>query len=153
MSLESCNAYLEALELLNEGCNHGCTYCVDLLSGIGDVHRSLDVYFGESSTSRDPPQSPERWKIRTVELGKTWRPRIESATTRWFFQTLFSPKVEHETQRFVVRGFVDRLAAVVGDTLAFEVHTTPPMFYECAWEDFAFSSANSNWLLHFGVSD
>ena len=36
---------------------------------------------------------------------------------------------------------------------AYRVQVSPPMWYECVWEDYVFEAGDGRWLLHLGFSD
>jgi hypothetical protein len=153
MSLDVCSGFLEALAILNDGVNHVSSYTVERLPGAVSLDSSLASYFASMETSNDPPQPADRWQIRTASIEGDWAAVLRHASHRWFFEQEFSPKTDPDVAEGVVREFLQHLHSVVGDARTFKVQVAPPMWYECAWEDFAFESQGGRWLLHFGFSD
>ena len=156
MYLDACNSYLQAFAGLNDGANHGSTYCIEQLPSADSLDVALGLYFSAMYTSRTPPQPAASWNIRTTRLADDWESHLTEVAIHWFFRQEFSPRIE-DYNDYKVQGaakrFLERLTAIVGASRAFQVETTPPMWYECVWADYAFERGNSRWLLHFGFSD
>jgi hypothetical protein len=153
MSRDVCSGFLEALARLNDGCNHGTEYTFEALPEATSLDDSLESYFSSMSTSRVPPQSAAAWNIQTESLHGAWTAELEVALRRWFFAQEFSPMVDPDVASGVVACFLSHLRETVGDAKAYRVRVSPPMWYECVWEDYALDARGGRWLLHFGFSD
>jgi hypothetical protein len=151
MNLDVCNGLLEAIALFNDGSNHAATYTMQTLPAATSLDASLAAYFSAMSTSRVPAQPAEEWHIRTRELdgGEAFR----QIAHHWFFRQEFSPKVDNWMAENVVATFVAHIQSTVGNAKLFRVRVSPPMWYECVWEDVAFDAQGGRWLLHLGFSD
>lgn len=151
---EACNAFLEVIALLNNGPDHSSSYGIESLPDALCIGESLRLYFSGNSTNTVPPQPAEHWHIRQIPIEGDWVLPIKKAAHRWFFEQRFSPSLQRDYVRddFVDR-FLQHLCALVGAATACRVETSPPMWYECVWDDFAFSTCGNFWLLHFGFSD
>jgi hypothetical protein len=150
--LESLNSLLKKIAEANDGANHGSEYGLDFLPPADSMTLALDAYFSAISTSNSPPQPPEQWNIHVTELTES-NPHLLTAAKRWFYELQFSPKVDDATAEITIKEFMKHLSSVVGSAKVFEVKIDPPMWYECAWQDFAFDGESCRWLLHFGFSD
>jgi len=153
MHFDSCNGFLNAIALFNDGANHASTYTMELLPAASSLDSSLATYFSAMSTSHVPPQPAEKWQIQTTELDDDWAQALRQVAHHWFFEQAFSPKVDQTIAENVVETFLAHVRAIVGDAKAFQVDVSPPMWYEGVWQDLAFDSQQGRWLLHFGVSD
>ncbi len=154
MKLDAVNAFLEALARLNDGVNHGGNYYFERLPDASRLDDALAIYFSRQSTSFSPAEAADKWQIKVNSIDGKWVPRIKEAANQWFFCQEFSPSVGATwVKENVVEAFIAHLTGAVGDANLYEVQTSPPMFYGCWWEEFAFSNAEGNWLLHFGFSD
>ena len=151
MNLDVCNGLLEAIALFNDGSNHAATYTMQTLPAATSLDASLAAYFSAMSTSHVPAQPAEEWHIRTRELdgGEAFR----QIAHHWFFRQEFSPKVDNWMAENVVATFVAHIQSTVGNAKLFRVRVSPPMWYECVWEDVAFDAQGGRWLLHLGFSD
>jgi hypothetical protein len=114
---------------------------------------SLASYFSSMSTSRVPPQPAAAWNIQTESLQVGWTAELEVVLRRWFFAQEFSPTVDPDLASGVVAHFLGHLRETVGDARAYRVRVSPPMWYECVWEDYVFDARGGRWLLHLGFSD
>lgn len=153
MNRDVCNGFLDAIALLNDGCNHGSEYTLEVLPTAASLDESLASYFSSMSTSRVSPQPAAAWKIQTESLEGDWKAELEVVLRRWFFAQEFSPKVDPELTSGVVMRFLDHLRETIGDARVYRVRVSPPMWYECMWEDYAFDARSGRWLLHLGFSD
>lgn len=153
MSLDLCNGFLDAIALLNDGANHGTTYTIEPLPPAASLDSSLATYFSAMSTSRVPPQPAEKWQIRMTGFDDDWAQALRQILHRWFFNEEFSPQVDPQIAENVVERFLAHLRATIGSAKVFQVDVTPPMWYECLWQDVAFDSRDGRWLLHLGFSD
>ena len=153
MNRDMCNGFLEALALLNDGCNHGTEYTFEALPKATALDDSLASYFSSMSTSRMPPQSAAAWNIQTESLQGAWTAELEVVLRRWFFAQEFSPTVDPDVASGVVARFMGYLRETVGEVTVYRVRVSPPMWYECVWEDYAFDGRGGRWLLHLGFSD
>jgi hypothetical protein len=86
-------------------------------------------------------------------LQGAWAAELEVVFRRWFFAQEFSPTVDADVASGVVAHFLGHLRETVGDAMAYRVRVSPPMWYECVWEDYAFDARGGWWLLHLGFSD
>ena len=156
MSIERANTYLEAFSALNDGPDHGTDYSLARLTDADSLENALRAFFGSYHTSRILPQDPDHWHIRLDGIAGDWAERVKSALRRWFFQEQYSPKIAQEfAAENCINACVGHLKSAVGECRAYEVFVSPPpnMWYECVWQDFAFTNKSSHWLLHFGFSD
>jgi len=151
MNHNVCNGFLEALGLLNSGVNHGCEYTLEFLPKAASLDDALALYYASMSTSRVPAQPAAAWDIQTESLPTAWTGELEAILHRWFFAQEFSPSADCAAD--VVARFLKRLRETVGDSSAHRVQVSPPMWYECVWEDYAFDGTIDRWLLHLGFSD
>jgi hypothetical protein len=147
------NGFLETIALSNDGCNHGSEYTLEALPKATSLDDSLASYFSSMSTSRSPPQSAAAWNIQTEPLQGAWTAELEVVLRRWFFAQEFSPTVDPDLASGVVAHFLGHLRETVSDASAYRVRVSPPMWYECVWEDYAFDARGGRWLLHLGFSD
>jgi hypothetical protein len=154
MSLERARGILAAFEALNSGADHGCDYAIYELPPADSIEDALAGYFSSLSTSLSPRRPPEDWGIRTTPLGEYWRSIVEARVQHWFFQQEYSPRIE-QSQTLIVEDTVRSMLATMASegVEAYRVEVAPPMWYDCAWEDFAFVSNRGAWLLHLGFSD
>lgn len=146
------NEMLERLARENDGCNHGSEYAIYALPNACSLKDSLDLYFSHLNTSDHPSLPPDRWNIRT-QVVEDFDKTIGDAARFWFYELEFSPKVDSSVAIQTISEFLNKLLAAVGDASAFVVQVTPPIWYECTWQDFAFNGGDRYWLLHFGFSD
>lgn len=161
MSIEQTNAYLDALAVLNDGPDHISEYTVCQLRRAPSLSEALSLHFSSLCTSdRNPPQPAELWHIKVEPISSPWRPKLALACEHWFFDQQFSPKGDFSptgncrwTRQNVVETFLEYLERSIGHADAFEVKVSPPMFYQCIWQEFAFASNREHWLLHFGFFD
>ncbi len=152
MSLDRLNRLLLELGDANDGTDHASQYGLYELPFAGTLQEALGRYFSQMWTSNVPPQPAERWHIRSTPIQDS-DDVLRLVARYWFYELRFSPRVEPAESENVISEFMRHLRFVVGDALVFEVHVTPPMWYECMWQDFAFDGGNKKWLLHFGFSD
>ena len=150
--IETINSLLAEIAESNDGTNHGSDYGLVVLPPADSMTHALNAYFSAMSTSNSPPQSPERWNIRSAELADA-KSRLLAAAKRWFYELEFSPSVDEATAEQTLNEFMNRLNSIVGTSHVFEVNVDPPIWYECVWQDFAFDGDADRWLLHFGFSD
>ncbi|MBI1375609.1 MAG: hypothetical protein GC159_23105 [Phycisphaera sp.] len=153
MNLEYCNGFLAACAAINNGTNHGCDYVIDCLDEADSLDDALAMYFSSMSTSLVPQQSADRWNITKSTVMGSWKTVIERRCHHWFFEQQYSPRFSGESREAMVSRFIECFSQVLRPTTVHKIEVVPPMFYECAWEDFAFESGASRWLLHFGISD
>ena len=153
MSIARLQGLLESIEILNHGSNHGCEYAIYQLPEAPSFHEALNLYFASLSTSSEPAQPAEYWHIRTSELDPTWRTALGARLKYWFFEEEYSPKVDEWNQQAFVDQALKYLVHEIGEPSVFEVFVSPPMWYDCHWQDFAFTSNRGRWMLHLGFSD
>ncbi len=153
MSIERLKGLLESIEILNHGVNHGCEYAIYQLPDAPDLHGELNLYFVSLRTGMKPAQPAEYWHIRTTELELPWRISLGKSLKHWFFEAEFSPKAGDWNQQGLVDQAMDYLIQEFGELSVVEVFVSPPMWYDCHWQDFAFTSSKGRWLLHLGFSD
>jgi hypothetical protein len=153
MNRDVCGGFLEAIALLNNGCNHGSEYTLEALPDAPSLDDSLATYFSSMSTSLVARQPAVAWNIRTELLPDDWTAELETVLRRWFFAQEYSPTVDPDGASGTVAHFLGHLRATVGDARVHRVLVSPPMWYECVWEDFAFDAPGGRWLLHLGWSD
>lgn len=153
MSIARFQGLLESIEILSHGIDHGCEYAIYQLPDAPDLPEALDLYFASLSTSLKPPQPAEHWHIRTSELGQSWRATLGARLKHWFFKEEYSPEVENWNQQAFVDQALSHLTDEMGSPTVFEVFVSPTMWYDCKWQDFAFTSSKGRWMLHLGFSD
>jgi hypothetical protein len=153
MSIARLHGLLESIEILNHGTDHGCEYAIYQLPEAPSFDEALNLYFASLSTSSKPAQPAEHWHIRTSELGQPWRPLLSSRLKHWFFEEEYSQKVNGWNQQAFVDQVINYLVHEIGEPSVSEVFVSPPMWYDCQWQDFAFTSSKGRWMLHLGFSD
>lgn len=152
MSQDQLNNLLARLGEANDGINHGSDYAMYELPGADALLDALNRYFSRLSTSNSPAQPAEEWCIRITPVHDS-REALRLVARNWFYQQEYSPKVDQAQADITISEFVSLLHSVVGDASVFEVQVTPPIWYECVWQDFAFDRGSRRWLLHLGFSD
>jgi hypothetical protein len=153
MPLKPLNEFLERIGAANDGTNHGSEYALyELPDADGGLHAALDLHFSRLSTSNSPAQPAENWRIRLTPLQDS-RESLSLLARHWFYEQEYSPSVDPARSEETVAEFIAQLRSVVGDASVFEVQVAPPMWYDCAWRDFAFDGGSRWWLLHLGFSD
>jgi hypothetical protein len=153
MNRDVCNGFLEAIALLNNGCNHGSEYTLEALPHAATLDDSLAAHFSSMNTSLVWQQPAAAWNIQTEALQGVWTAELKIVLRRWFFEQEFSPTVDPDGASGIVAHFLGLLCEAIGDARAYRVQVSPPMWYECVWEDYAFDAPDGRWLLHLGFSD
>lgn len=153
MSIAQFQGLLESIEILNHGTNHGCEYAIYKLPEAPSVREALDIYFSSLSSSRKAAQPADYWHIQTSELCQPWRSVLGERLKHWFFEEEYSPKVDKSNQQAFVDRALNYLTQEIGEPNIFEVFVSPPMWYDCLWQDFALTSSTGRWMLHLGFSD
>jgi len=152
MSLKQLNEFLERVGAANDGASHGSEYALYELPDADALQTALDRYFSRLSTSNSAAQPAENWRIHLTPVhdpGET----LARLARHWFYEQEYSPSVGPARLEGIILEFIAQLRFVVGDALVFEVKVAPPMWYDCAWQDFAFDGGSQRWLLHLGFSD
>lgn len=144
---------LDDIGSLNNGCDHSCEYAMYRLPEAATVCMSLDRYFAAYHNSNTLPQPAEHWFIQTAPLGADWEREVRSGLMHWFFEQEYSPPMDAASQQALVDQALACIHEACGTPQVFEVTVSPPMWYDCLWQDFAFTSPAGNWLLHLGLSD
>jgi hypothetical protein len=145
---------LAVLEALNGATNVSTCYTLEPLPESTELETALGQHFAKYRTSRVPPQPASAWGVQVYPLGSEGWELLLQRNRAWFFERPEAPPSARVEQRDAVMGlFQEALQAVVGEALVYEVRVSPPMFYECTWEDFALVSPLGFWLLHLGSSD
>lgn len=152
MLLDELNEWLTRLADANDGVNHATTYALYELPATGTLEEALAGYFSGLSEQGAPGQLGEGWHVRTSPV-QDGRQALRWLARHWFYEQEFSPKVDRADSEEVISDFIGRLFSVVEDASVFEVNVVPPVWYECAWQDFAFDGGSRRWLLHLGFSD
>lgn len=150
---DAVNAFLAPLALLNDGTNHGSSYELVRLPLSDSLIASTSLYFESLTTSIVQQKPAEHWNIRTGPINCDWKSHVQKVAKRWFFAQEYSPKVESWVADNVVEYFTSILQPVIGHARLYDLQITPPMWYECVWEDILIDSRNGRWLMHFGFSD
>lgn len=153
MSIARLQGLLESIEILNHGTNHGCEYAIYKLPEAPGVREALDLYFASLSTSSKAAQPADHWHIQTSELDQSWRSVLGERLKHWFFEEEYSPKVDNWNQKTFIDQALNHLTHEIGEPNVFEVFVSPPMWYDCHWQDFLFASSKGRWMLHLGFSD
>ena len=146
------NQLLQSQAFANDGVNHVSDYTICELPSGDSLEDALGVYFSSMYTSISPPQPAEAWHIKTT-LIENPVPTIRRALQGWFYQLEFSPTVAPSDQAAEVDRCMELLDLVLTDAAVYEVQVTPPMWYECVWQDFAVDGGQQRWMLHVGFSD
>jgi len=161
MNIDTCNGYLEAFASLNEGADHACEYALEKLDAGVNLDAALRSHFeklgllwNESLTKSGRESRSYQWNIEVLPISGDWKPHIEEAAARWFFEQSYSPGVRAKVARQnVIHGFMSHLSPCVGSSNVYEVQLSESMWPNVFWEAFAFTSEGNNFLLHFGWSD
>ncbi len=153
MSIARLQGLLESIEILNHGANHGCEYAIYQLPEATSLEQALDRYFSSLSTSLTKAQPAEHWHIRVSELSQPWQIALGARLRYWFFEEEYSPKVSGWNQQALVDLALNYLIDEIGEANVFEVLVSPPMWYDCQWQDFVLTSNKGRWMLHLGFSD
>ena len=153
MNRDVCNGFLEALALLNDGTNHGSEYTLEQLPEAASLAESLAAHFASLSADATPPQPASAWNIQVEAMQSDWPLELAPVLREWFFAQEFSPSVDPDVASGLVAQFMEHLRASVVDATAHRVRVSPPVWYECWWQDTAFESQGARWLLHLGFSD
>ena len=148
VNISKLNGLLSGMEILNDGSNHMSDYAIYPLPDAASLMDSLGIYF----SSREPPQPPAYWHIGVNPLNTTWRDAVAESLLEWFFKQEFSPKVHGYNKQHYVSYVLKCLVDAIGEPEVFEVSVSPPVWYECLWQDFAFISPKGKWILHLGFS-
>ena len=136
----------------NNGADHFSDYGLWKLPNSDTLDLALGNYFSSLSTSNSPPQSADDWAIHIAPFPGGIED-LAGSIRHWFFGLEFSPRVESSVAEETVLEFLMLLEAVTGEARIHEVHVSPPMWYDCLWQDFAFDDDTERWLLHLGFSD
>lgn len=154
---EGLNKLLELVALLNQGADHNCSYELIELPSAPTLDGALATYFESMINWRTKKPHPARdWQISVTPIPGAAKDALYSAVDRWFFETHCSPVLgdrQKWVRKNVVSFVVDEILDLIGDVSVDEVRTSPPMWYEGTWQDFALSSVHGRWLLHFGITD
>jgi hypothetical protein len=156
MSLDACNGFLKAMEALNDGCNHVCSYSLEKLPEADSLDTALSRYFSRIKTSNSGPHPSEAWSFK-LSLLNNLKDDLTPRLHHWFFEQEYSPEdVSRFSHKNTVAGFLDLFLPLIGKGAAgFQLQTHPPdsFWYGCIWEEYAFASETGFWLLHFDFSD
>ena len=175
MSRDVCNGFLDAICVLNEGSNTSGVHELEELPAATSLRRALAARFAALSDHRDPPVTAEAWNIQVDAVPGDWRVELRPVVHAWFFELPDSTPVDDERRNRLVTRFLEHLHEIVGDARAWRVEVTPPVWYECTWQDVAFEATGARrviraeavsgrvehqfegrldrWLLHFGITD
>lgn len=148
VALGQLRGMLTAFAWANGKCNHGYNFKVEKLPPGTDIHESLLLYFGENAIRITEAELPE------------WREPIRQASQRWLFQIsdsidrrIHSNFADEDCQHEILDELLAAITVGLQPSLAWRVQIEPKGFYECAWDDFAFSGVAGEFFLHLGVSD
>ena len=151
------NKLLELVALLNQGADHNCSYELIELPSAPTLDGALATYFESIVNWRTKKPHPARdWHISAAPVTGTAKDALHAAVDRWFFETHCSPALGDKREwvrKNVVTFLVDEILDSIGEPSVDEILTSPPMWYEGTWQDFALSSNKGRWLLHFGITD
>lgn len=146
------NELLYEMAEANAGSDHGCGYSLDVLSKADSLRTALEKHFAQFGTYNPTVQPPYDWNIQYTKVTRS-DAVLRDTAMHWFYEQPFSPGDEIAIRNKTVAEFLDRLYAAVGQAQVFEVEVTPPMWYDCEWQDFAFENGDQRWFLHLGYSD
>lgn len=151
LALARLQGMLEVMALLNSGPDCQPVYQIVLLPIAQNLEGSLNTYFSSLSTSQTPKKIMSDWHIRTVPCTES---QLRESWTEWFWNQSYSPHITDSYKReLILDHFWHAVSNALGEVALYQVHTVPPLFYECIWDDFALVSASGSWLLHLGISD
>jgi hypothetical protein len=143
--VQTLNAFLEPLALLNSAPNHGYSFRVERLPDARTFEDAWRLRFAAPGAATAAP--------RTVPIAGTMSEALSAIARRWFFEQSHSPPVAAEAARAVVDAFVARLVGLCGSGTVLRVDGDPAVWGECATEDLVVIAPTGRWLLHFGVTD
>lgn len=151
--LHQLHELLTRFGMFNDGVNHGSEYEIMELADSESLKTALDNYFSGLSTSSSAAQSPDAWSIRIQQITNADEV-LRIAVRHWFYEQEFSPSADISEVNKTISDFLAKLHRLAGDDASvFKVEVSPPMWYGCHWQDFAFEGGDKRWLLHFGFSD
>ncbi|MCA7988704.1 hypothetical protein [Burkholderia vietnamiensis] len=157
MKIDGLKKLLEFTALLNQGADHNCSYELIALPNALTLNEALAKYFESIvNWSTKKPHPASEWKISVSPTQGTPRDVLHAAVDQWVFQTRCSPELgQHRAwaRKNIVSFVVDEILEALGELSVDEVHTDPPLWYECTWQDVALSCTDGRWLLHFGITD
>lgn len=153
------NAFLAAFAMLNDSCNHCCSYSLDPVPRNGTVDQSLMAHF-EGIKNYDADgciRSEGGWRLSVAEVDD-WRRELRRLLSKWLFG-------EHFPQFTVGQEFAKdngcdwlmfKIDALLAGRLtigwALEVDSDN-VFYDLVFDDFALESDGRIYLMHFGFRD
>lgn len=144
--------FLTAFAHVNSRGDLACTFEFDLLPESRNLIESVDLRF--AGLAREITLTPI----------SNWREAISQALRKWLFDFLvdrdriLSPKsqlwlADPNGQDPIVEWLMKRLEATAPDPTVFSVGFLIDVHYECAADDFVFTSGGQAWFLHLGISD
>jgi hypothetical protein len=142
------NGFLAAIGRLNSAINEGHDHALLLLPDAPTPMRALELHFEACCTSRSPPRPASEWKI-VLHACEGLAP----ACTQWFFSAEALKAREARDREWIIADFLAALREAIGPHSVTEVTVAPPMYYNCAWQDFLLEASGQRWLLHFGIDD
>jgi hypothetical protein len=158
MSQESQVAYGEARGFLaafahvNSRGDLTCTFEFDLMPEAPNLIEAVDLRLAGQAR-----------EIKLTPI-PNWRNVIRQALRRWLFDFLVERDrllksgsvfwlANQDSQEPVVEWLMERLESTAPEPTVFFVGFLMDVHYECAAEDFVFSSGGQAWFLHLGISD
>lgn len=150
--IQQLNQILESHGAANEGTNHVSDYAVVKLPDTDSIAESLDVYFSGIHTSVSPPQPAKNWHIKTSLINEP-ETTLRSALSHWLYNLEYSPKTPGNAREGEIAQIFNLIAKLARELVLYEILVTPPLWYDCVWQDFAIDGTEGRWLLHFGFSD
>lgn len=157
INLDRCNGFLTALALVNcEPCDVYADFGVAALPAAASMTESLSQYFVRQF--RDWPSLPHadrtEWHVTLNDITERRAKRLAAIADRWFFLSDHMAAAPLGTHRGnLVSRFIDIIEEQFDDFVAYEVNTSPPVWYAMFWSDIAFERGGERYLLHFSHSD
>jgi hypothetical protein len=146
---------LAAFEWVNLKNDHGYTFSLDRLERRATLEETLSASF-PWMTSVIVSNMPN-WRETIVPILEKWlfAFRVDTPTYRLIESSghgVFDSS-RASWRRETAAGLADELAAAIGATSVWAVRVEADGFYELAWDDIAFETEDTVYLLHLGVSD
>lgn len=139
---------LHIFSLLNHGENHEANYRFVELEDMGSLESDIVNYFRGISPLLNLP-----WSVKTEQYDGQWEELVLGVADTWFFRQQFSPEFDSQKSKKILDALVSFLRSETSATKCYRLNVSPPVFYECFWEDIVLEGRSRRWLLHFGHSD
>ncbi|MET3137071.1 hypothetical protein AAKU61_001423 [Undibacterium sp. GrIS 1.2] len=137
---------------------HSYTFEMEVLPQAESLAVALARHFESLHDHRKSSTHPaEHWHIETRPTQGVPIQVLADVLHAWVFEMEYSPKLGDD-RAWVGKNITENLARKLvaqfdGEVTVHEVLSSPTMWYEAHWRDFAISSGGRNFLLHLGVTD